>query len=88
MSLIRPAGRYPDAGQGSAWSGTISLVSQAQEEPEPMAGQAATIEDLAQAQRAKPVADPGALAADIWESDEELEAFLADLRASRNASPA
>ena len=27
-------------------------------------------------------------AADIFESDEELEAFLADVRASRDASPA
>jgi hypothetical protein len=32
------------------------------------------------------VADPGELAADIWESDAELQAFLTDLRANRNAS--
>jgi len=51
-----------------------------------MADQSATIEDVARAQHAEPVADPGELAADIWESDAELEAFLADLRASRNAS--
>lgn len=62
------------------------IVSQARQEPEPMAGQLPAIEDLAWAQHAEPVADPGELAADIWESDAELAAFLADLRASRNAS--
>jgi hypothetical protein len=51
-----------------------------------MASRLATIEDLARAQHAEPVADPEELAADIWESDAELEAFLADLRAARNAS--
>jgi len=52
-----------------------------------MAGQLPAIEDLAWAQHAEPVADPGEpLAADIWEPDAELAAFLADLRASRNAS--
>jgi hypothetical protein len=51
-----------------------------------MAGQLPTIEDLARAQRTDPVADPGELAADIWASDAELEAFLAGLRASWNAS--
>jgi hypothetical protein len=61
-------------------------VSQVHQEPEPMADRPVTIEDLAHAQHAEPVADPGELAADIWESDAELEAFLADLRASRNAS--
>jgi hypothetical protein len=63
------------------------VVSQAhQDDPEPVAGQLPTIEDLARAQHAEPVADPAELAADVWESDAELEAFLADLRASRNAS--
>jgi transcriptional regulator with XRE-family HTH domain len=46
--------------------------------PEPDA-----IEELARAQRARPVPDPGELGDDIWESDAELAAFLADLRASR-----
>ena len=50
-----------------------------------MAGKLPTIEGLAWAQHAEPVADPGELAADIWESDAELAAFLTDLRASRNA---
>jgi hypothetical protein len=61
-------------------------MTHAHHEPEPMADQLATIEDLARAQHAEPVAHPEELAADIWESEEELEAFLADLRASRNAS--
>ena len=62
-------------------------VSQAHQEPEPMAAQP-TIDDLARAQHVEPVEDPRELAADIWESDAELEAFLADLRAARNSSPA
>lgn len=41
---------------------------------------------LADRQDARVVHDPTELAASIWDSDEELEAFLADLRASRNAS--
>ena len=64
----------------------MKSMSEAHHEPEPVADQLVTIEDLARAQHAEPVADPAGLAADIWESDAELEAFLADLRASRNAS--
>jgi len=64
----------------------MKSMSQAHREHEPTAVQLATIEDLARAQHAEPVADPAELAADIWESDAELEEFLADLRASRNAS--
>lgn len=45
--------------------------------------QLAPIEDLARAQRAKPVHDPGGLGGDIWESDDELAAFLAELRVIR-----
>jgi hypothetical protein len=47
---------------------------------------ALTLDELARRCLAKPVADVDELAADIWESDEELDAFLADLRASRAAS--
>jgi hypothetical protein len=64
----------------------MCAVSQAHQDPQPMAGRTASIEDLARAQHAEPVADPAALAADIWESDAELREFLADLRASRSAS--
>jgi transcriptional regulator with XRE-family HTH domain len=45
----------------------------------------AAIEELARALRAQPVSDPGELGEDIWESDAELMAFLADLRAPRPA---
>jgi hypothetical protein len=47
---------------------------------------AMTLEELARRCGAKPVVDAHDLATDIWESDEELDAFLADLRASRKAS--
>jgi transcriptional regulator with XRE-family HTH domain len=48
--------------------------------------QAAAIEELARMLRAQPVPDPGDLGDDIWESDAELTAFLADLRAPRPAA--
>ena len=46
----------------------------------------ATIEQLASAENATAIHDLQELAADIWDSDEEFDAFLADLRASRRAS--
>lgn len=46
----------------------------------------ATIEELARIASATEIHDLQELAADIWESDEEFDAFLADLRASRSAS--
>jgi len=61
-------------------------VSEAQEITGGKAVPSPTIDDLARAQRAEIVSDPKDLAVDIWESDEELDEFLADLRASRNAS--
>jgi hypothetical protein len=42
--------------------------------------------EVAQRCHAVPVSNAHELAAGIWESDEELDAFLADLRTSRNAS--
>lgn len=45
-----------------------------------------TIIDLARLQEAVEVHGLGELAADIWESDEELNEFLADLRSSRHSS--
>jgi hypothetical protein len=47
---------------------------------------APTLEELARDQHAAQVTDAEELVAEIWESDEELDAFLADLRESRNAS--
>jgi len=41
---------------------------------------------LALRQNARAVQDPAELSAAVWDSDEELGAFLADLRASRSAS--
>ncbi|MDQ1421479.1 MAG: hypothetical protein QOJ52_3441 [Acidimicrobiaceae bacterium] len=34
----------------------------------------------------RPLVDPTEFKADIWESDAELEEFLADVRRSRNAN--
>lgn len=45
-----------------------------------------TIDELAHVEHVDPLSDPKELAADIWDSDEELKAFLADLRSSRDAS--
>ena len=44
------------------------------------------LEQLARDQHARPVTDIAELRADVWSSDEELEQFLADWRASRDAS--
>lgn len=44
------------------------------------------LEQLAHDQRARPVTDIAELRADGWSADEELEQFLADWRASRDAS--
>lgn len=45
-----------------------------------------TIEELAAAQNVKPMESTGEWAADIFETDDELEAFLTDMRASRDRS--
>ena len=45
-----------------------------------------TIKELAAAQGVKPMESNEEWVAEIFESDEELEAFLADVRSSRNAS--
>lgn len=47
-----------------------------------------SVDELIAAVGAQPVTsidDLDRLAADIWDSDDELEAFVADVRASRNA---
>ncbi len=44
------------------------------------------LEQLARDQHARPVTDIAELRADVWSSDEELEQFLADWRASRDTS--
>ena len=85
------AGESDEHGRASRRDGARSLgslgsVSEQPSEPVPSPAGAMTIEELARAQGAAPVLDPHELAADIWESNEELDAFLADLRASRDAS--
>lgn len=44
------------------------------------------LEELARDQHAQPVRDIAELRADVWDSDKELDEFLADWRASRDAS--
>ncbi len=44
-----------------------------------------TLDALARQQGVKPIASADELRADIWESDEELDAFLAEVRRSRDA---
>jgi hypothetical protein len=45
-----------------------------------------SLAELARLQGSEPVVDPKELTAPVWDSDEELDAFLADLRTSRDAS--
>jgi hypothetical protein len=65
-----------------AYAGAVSE----QETTGPVPARSLTLDDLARLQGAKPVEDLRELAGDFWESDEEVGEFLADLRASRNAS--
>lgn len=44
------------------------------------------LEEVARDQHATPVRDIAELRADVWDSDEELDEFLANWRASRDAS--
>ena len=44
-----------------------------------------SVEELARQQGVSPVTSVEDMQADLWDSDEELDAFLADVRASRQA---
>ncbi len=44
-----------------------------------------SVEELAERQGVRPVSSLGEMRCDIWASDEDLDAFLADLYASRHA---
>ncbi len=44
-----------------------------------------SVEELARQQGVRPVDSVDDMQADLWDSDEELEEFLADVRASRQA---
>lgn len=46
------------------------------------------LEELATLAGARPLADASELLANIWESDEELDAFLVDVQQSRSTSVA
>ncbi|HUR15679.1 MAG TPA: hypothetical protein VMZ33_00210 [Candidatus Limnocylindrales bacterium] len=61
-------------------------MSEHQRDTTPPPAGALTIDELARLQNAEETRDAKELAADIWESDAELDAFLADLRSSRDAS--
>lgn len=43
------------------------------------------IKDLARQQGVRPFTSADDVRADLWDSDEELDAFLADVRAARQA---
>ena len=45
-----------------------------------------SLDELAALADARPVGDASELLADIWDSDEELDAFLVDVRSSRDIS--
>ncbi|MGO9028772.1 MAG: hypothetical protein ACLQOZ_09130 [Acidimicrobiales bacterium] len=62
-------------------------MSHAHDHFEHTAVRAPNLDELARLQHAEPV-QADELVSDIWESDEELDTFLADLRASRNSSVA
>jgi hypothetical protein len=47
--------------------------------------QDADLDAISRAVGAKPLGSLDELALDVWESDEELDAFLTDLRASRES---
>jgi hypothetical protein len=53
---------------------------------QPAAEPMSDLEELARDQHATPVRDIAELRADVWDSDEELDEFLTDWRASRDAS--
>lgn len=53
---------------------------------QPVSPAVTILEELARDQHTRPVRDIAELRADVWDSNEELEEFLADWRASRDAS--
>lgn len=62
------------------------MTSGADRAPQRSGGEHVPVEELARRQDIQPVESVDELAIpDMWESDEELEEFLADLYASRHA---
>jgi hypothetical protein len=53
---------------------------------QPVSEAITALEELARDQHARPVQDIEELRADVWDSEEDLDEFLADWRARRDAS--
>jgi uncharacterized protein (DUF2384 family) len=53
---------------------------------QPVNDASSVLEELARDQRAAPVADIAELRADVWSSEAELQEFLSEWRAARDAS--
>lgn len=53
---------------------------------QPVSEEVPVLEELARDQRARPVHSIEELRADVWASEEELDDFLADWRAGRDAA--
>ena len=68
---------------GKAYPGS---VSESRQPAPPPASPSPTLDELGARAGARPIVDASELAADIWESDEELDEFIADVRKSRNSS--
>jgi hypothetical protein len=81
---MSPGGVGRPRRQKAAYHGLVSEHDR--EKPALASGSGLRLEDLAEQQQAQVVDDLEELRADVWASDEELDAFLADLRVCRDAS--
>ena len=81
MSLLAQSGAQPARG-----AYVLLDVSEQQQGDAVSASTPLAIDDLARLENATPVHGADELAAEIWDSDEELDDFLVDLRASRRSS--
>ncbi|MDA8380118.1 MAG: hypothetical protein M0020_04725 [Actinomycetota bacterium] len=77
--------RGADQEAGKATAG-LTRRKLAEVSEQPVSQAVSILEELARDQHARPVRDIAELRADVWDSDEELEEFVADWRASRDAS--
>jgi hypothetical protein len=72
-------------GRGVVGRHSLPIVT-APDETDLWRAPSSTRDELARRQHAEPDADLAELAAELWEPDEELDAFLADFRESRDYS--
>lgn len=77
----KPGGATVSFSVGSTAKAKLRVVSE-----QPVSEAVTVLEELARDQHATPVRDVAELRADVWGSDEELDEFLADWRATRDAS--